>query len=97
MSIGDIIMQVGMDGISGENFGGVALGGFDIGDGNGIVGTGGADFYYVTLQPARTDEEEDAQGGFWSTSFFDVFVDIRIGALNGSILLQSDILVFQLF
>jgi PEP-CTERM motif len=131
---------------NGENFGGVALGGFDFGDGNGIVGTGGTDtiveridpadvtgggetatidielvalqlrsvntfdwgggtdFHYVTLQTARTAAEEsalgagttstgsmditfdDEQGGIWSTSFFDVFFDIRIGALDGSIL-----------
>ena len=61
-------------------------------------------FHYLTLQTARTAEEEVAQGagsastgsmnitfddqlgGIWSTSFFDVFFDIRTGGLDGVII-----------
>jgi hypothetical protein len=61
------------------------------------LGTG---FYFVTLQSARGGPASTGQmaitfnnggtGGTFATSFFDVFFDVRLGALNGPIALSSD-------
>lgn len=54
----------------------------------------GVDFHYITLQSARGGPDSvgemtvgfaDSQGGLF-TSFFDVFFDVRLGALDGPIL-----------
>ena len=58
----------------------------------------GLGFHYVTLQPATPstgtmDITFDDQAGGTFSSDFEVFVDIRIGALNGPILLSTSLVM----